>query len=207
MTASSEAVPNHHADYPGFAGVLGLVAALTMVWDRRGDIPLAERLSDLTPQDTVVDVGCGPGTAVRRAAQVGATVTGVDPAPVMLQVARLLTKSHERAHYSTGTAEALPVPDGSVSVLWAIRTVHHWQNIDAALTEARRVLAPAGRFVAIERRTEPGATGHASHGWTNEQAGAFADICKQHGFVDAHVGHHESGSNAALSVSAKAPAP
>lgn len=205
MTVETQAVPNHHADFPGFAGVTGLVAALTMVRDRGGDIPLAEKLSGLTPQDTVVDVGCGPGTAVRRAAKLGASVTGVDPAPVMLRVARVLMKPTEKVHYSVGTAEELPLPDGSVSVLWAIRTVHHWSDMDASLREAKRVMGPAGRLVAIERHTEPGATGHASHGWTDAQARAFADLCTQHGFVDAQVGHHESGRKTALSVTAKAP--
>ena len=92
------AAPNHHADYPGFAGVAGLVAALSMAVGRKGDAELAVRLSGMGPGDTVVDIGCGPGVAARYAARLGATVTGVDPAPVMLRVARLLTRRRaERA--------------------------------------------------------------------------------------------------------------
>jgi ubiquinone/menaquinone biosynthesis C-methylase UbiE len=206
MSAEPQAVPNHHADYPGFAGIGGLLAAASMAVGRQGDARLAEQLSGLNAEDTLLDVGCGPGTAVRRAARTAASVTGVDPAPVMLRVARLLTRSPETVRYSEGTAEALPLPDQSVSVLWTIASVHHWRDLDAALREARRVLRPGGRLVAIERRTRSGAHGHASHGWTDDQARAFADLCQQHGFIDAEVGRHQTGHRSTLSVTARAPA-
>jgi ubiquinone/menaquinone biosynthesis C-methylase UbiE len=205
MSAEQQAVPNHHADYPGFAGITGWLAAASMAVGRQGDARLAGQLSRLHPKDTVVDVGCGPGTAVRRAARLGASVIGVDPAPVMLRVARILTRSSETVRYANGTAEALPVPDQSVSVLWTIASVHHWADLDAALAEATRVLRPGGRLVAIERRTRPGAQGHASHGWTDEQAKAFADLCHQHGFVDAEVRRHQTGRRKTISVTAGAP--
>ena len=80
--------PNHHADYPGFAGVGGLLAALTFTVGRAADADLAIRLTGTGPGDHVVDVGCGPGVAVRRAAASAASVVGIDPAPVMLRVAR-----------------------------------------------------------------------------------------------------------------------
>jgi ubiquinone/menaquinone biosynthesis C-methylase UbiE len=206
MSTQQGLVPNHHANYPRFAGITGLVAAATMAVGREGDARLAEQLSRLDPGDRVVDVGCGPGTAVRRAARRGASVIGVDPAPVMLRVARILTRSSETVRYATGTAEALPVPDASVSVLWTIASVHHWADLDAALEEARRALSPGGRLVAIERRIRPGASGHASHGWTDDQAAAFADLCQEHGFVDAEVGRHQTGRRTTLSVTANAPA-
>jgi ubiquinone/menaquinone biosynthesis C-methylase UbiE len=177
-----------------------------MAVGRQADARLAQELSRLRAGDRVVDVGCGPGTAARRAARFGASVLGVDPAPVMLRTARILTTSSRAVRYANGTAESLPVPDCSVSVLWTIASVHHWGNLDAALVEARRVLSPAGRLVAIERRTQPGARGHAGHGWTDEQARVFADLCQQHGFIDPEVGSHQTGSRRALSVTASAPA-
>ena len=65
-----------------------------------------------------------------------------------------------------GAAEALPVADDSVSVVWSIACVHHWADIDAGLREVRRILRSGGRWVAIERRSQPDARGLASHGWT-----------------------------------------
>lgn len=204
MSTEQCCVPNHHANYPGFAGLTGLIAAVSMTMGREDDARLVEHLSRLQPGDRVVDVGCGPGTAVRRAARLGASVIGVDPAPVMLRVGRFLTKSSSAVHFAVGTAEDLPVPDGSVSVLWTIASVHHWADLDAALREAKRVLIPAGRLVAIERRTQPGARGHAGHGWTEEQAAAFADLCREHGFSEAEVARHQAGRRETVSVTASA---
>jgi SAM-dependent methyltransferase len=198
-------VPNHHADYPGFAGPGGFLAGLSMTFGRAGDAELAERLTDTQPGDRVVDVGCGPGTAVRHAARLGATVTGVDPAPVMLRLARRLTRRRDRITLCQGTAEALPLPDGSATVLWSIATVHHWSDLDRALDEVGRVLEAGGRFVAIERRSRPGATGHASHGWTDEQAEEFADLCRTAGFDEVRVERHTHGRRTVVAVIARNP--
>jgi ubiquinone/menaquinone biosynthesis C-methylase UbiE len=178
-------VPNHHADYPGFSGIGGLVAGLTMLIGRGAVARLAADLTEVANEDRVVDVGCGPGAAVREAARRGAEATGIDPAPVMLKLARRLTRRNAAIAWAEGAAEALPLPDASATVVWSIATVHHWRDLDAGLAEARRVLAPAGRLLAIERRTRVGARGLASHGWTHAQAAAFADGCQTAGF--AHV--------------------
>lgn len=174
-------------------------------WARRKQQRLAERLSELAAGDAVADIGCGPGTAARRAARLGALVFGVDPAPVMLRLARLLTwRSANAVRYLQGSAEALPLPDSSVSVAWSIACVHHWADLDAGLREARRILKPGGRLVAIERLTKPGATGLASHGWTIEQASAFADRCLAHGFTDTRTSRHDGGRRTTVSVRATA---
>ncbi len=197
--------PNHHAGYPGFAGVGGLVAALSMTIGRKGDARLAVQLSGLGSGDAVVDIGCGPGVAVRYAARLGAMVTGVDPASVMLRVARLLTRRPARVRYIKGTAETIPLPEASASVVWSIATVHHWSDIDCGLREVRRVLLPGGRLVAIERSAQPEARGHASHGWTEKQAIAFADRCREHGFSDVHLERTTIGRRSTVSVIATCP--
>src|SRR5215470_12437812 len=90
MTTDQLHVPNHHAHYPDFAGPAGFLAAASMVLGGGGNARLAERLSELAASDAVADIGCGPGTAARGAARLGASVVGVDPAPVMLRLARLV---------------------------------------------------------------------------------------------------------------------
>jgi ubiquinone/menaquinone biosynthesis C-methylase UbiE len=153
MKMEQACAPNHHAHYPGFAGLTGLLGAASMILGRQGDARLADELSGLRPEDTVVDVGCGPGAAARRAARKAASVTGVDPAPIMLRVARLLSRQSKRVRFVEGTAEALPLSEDSVSILWSIASVHHWADLEAGLGEALRVLRPGGRLVAIERHT------------------------------------------------------
>jgi ubiquinone/menaquinone biosynthesis C-methylase UbiE len=203
MAATETTVPNHHAHYPGFAGLTGLLAAASML-GRDSDARIAERLTGLVAGDVVVDVGCGPGTAVRRAARRGASVVGVDPAPVMLRVARSITRNSDRVRFVEGRAESLPLPDSSASIVWSIACVHHWADLDAGLEEVRRILRAGGRLVAIERRSPLGANGLASHGWTDRQADAFADSCRAHGFTDIAIDMHRSGRRNTVSVTARA---
>lgn len=183
----------------------GLVAALSMVVGRKGDAQLAVRLSDLRSGATVVDLGCGPGVAVRYAARMGALATGVDPAAVMLRIARLLTRSSAKVHYVEGAAEAVPMPDRSASAVWSIATVHHWSDIDVGLREVCRLLLPGGRLVALERRAHRGARGLESHGGTDEQATAFADRCREHGFTDVRLERTTIGRRSTIGVVASAP--
>lgn len=205
MTSSPAAHrPNHHAHHPGFSGLPGLAAALTMVVGRTGDAKLAESLTGLRAGDRLVDLGCGPGAAARYAAGRGAEVTGVDPAPLMLDMARRLTRRRAGVHYAEGAAEQIPRPDASATVVWALATVHHWPALEPALAEIQRVLEPGGRFLAIERRTKPGAKGLASHGWTPEQAEAFAELCRVAGFVDVAVATH-GGRRRVMTVRATRP--
>jgi ubiquinone/menaquinone biosynthesis C-methylase UbiE len=195
--------PNHHGSYPRFDGLRGLVAALVFTVGRRADAELAVALTGAGAGDDVVDVGCGPGAAVRLAAARGASsVTGVDPAAVMLRFGRTLTRPGHATtvRYQEGTAEALPLPDGSATVVWSLATVHHWRDLDAGLQEVRRVLRPSGRFLVLERRTEPDASGPASHGWSEDQAQQFAQQCCAAGFSGVEIGRHPQRRRSLLSV-------
>ena len=204
MTDSPIPAVNHHADHPGFTGVIGLVAGLGMLVMGRGYIRMAVDLASVSDADRVVDIGCGPGGAARAAAQRGATVVGVDPAPMMLRLANAVTRGQSNITWSQGTAEALPVPDGWATVAWSLRTVHHWQDVTAGLAELRRVLAPTGRFLVMERRVQPGATGLASHGWIQQQAESFQAQCRATGFDAVRIDQHPSGRGAVWVVQGEA---
>ncbi|QYG93292.1 class I SAM-dependent methyltransferase [Iamia sp. SCSIO 61187] len=198
-------VPNHHADHPGFSGISGTVLALVFAVGRGRAARVAADLADVAPGDHVVDVGCGPGTALRIAARRGASGVGVDPAPVMRRVARALTRPGRPIRWAPGVAEDLPVPDGAATVVWSMATVHHWQDVEQGLAEAHRVLAPGGRLLAVERRTVAGAEGRASHGWVPAQAEAFAVACRHAGFTDVAVRTERVRSSDQLVVLATRP--
>jgi ubiquinone/menaquinone biosynthesis C-methylase UbiE len=198
-------VPNHHANHPGFSGPSGLLAAASFLFGRDRAAHLAIELSGLQSGDRLVDVGCGPGVAVRRARAIGAEAIGVDPARVMLRVARLRWRSDPGIDWRIGTAESLPVDDRWAQVVWSLATVHHWADVDAALADARRVLTPGGRLVVLERRIhDTHARGTASHGWTPDQSESFAEHCRRHGLANVTVGTH-TGRTTILSVVAHLP--
>jgi ubiquinone/menaquinone biosynthesis C-methylase UbiE len=197
--SDSSLVPNHHADHPGFSGATGWLAAQTMRFGRAEVADLANTLVGLTTGERLVDVGSGPGVAARRAAARGAVVTGVEPSEVMLRVARG-DDAAGAVTWRQGAAEDLPLDDASFDVAWSLSAVHHWPDLEGGLAEVRRVLVPGGRFLAIERRTHAGATGLASHGWTEQQADAFAAACRGAGFEDAGVRTHTVKRGPVLAV-------
>jgi len=193
-------VVNHHAGQPGFTGLTGVLFAVVFLLIGRGNARLAADVAGVSADDRVVDVGCGPGTAARVAARGGARVTGVDPSDTMLRVARAVTRRRTAVTWIRGRAEALPVPDASATVVWALATVHHWPEVEAALTEIHRVLTPGGHLLVVERQVQSGATGFASHGWTARQAERFAALCRSAGLTEVRVTGHGHGRRASWTV-------
>ena len=196
---------NHHAGHAGFAGMTGLLAGLAMIVAGSTAARLVADLAAVSDADNVVDVGCGPGSAVREAARRGARVIGVDPAPVMLRLARTLTRDRPGISWAEGTAEDLRLRGGSATVVWSLATIHHWSDVTAGLAEVKRVLRAGGRFLALERQVRPGATGLASHGWTTQQAEAFAAQCQAAGFEDVRLEQHTPGRRAVFVIRAIRP--
>jgi SAM-dependent methyltransferase len=98
--------------------------------------------------ERVLDVGCGTGNAALLAAERGARVTGVDPAPRLLEVAR--AQAAERgltADFVAGDAAALPLADGEADLVLSLFGVIFAPDAAAAAAELGRVTAPAGRVV------------------------------------------------------------
>jgi ubiquinone/menaquinone biosynthesis C-methylase UbiE len=159
-------------------------------------------MANIATEDRVLDVGCGPGTAARLAARRGAAAVGVDPSPVMLRFARSISAARrvDGLDWRVGCAESLPLPDASVTIAWAISTVHHWDDPTAGLGEIRRVLAPAGRVLLAERLVQPGARGHAAHGLTADQVDGLAAEMAAAGFTDIHTDTRRAGRRTFLIV-------
>jgi ubiquinone/menaquinone biosynthesis C-methylase UbiE len=151
--------------------VTDAAGAVSMAFGRGPAARAVADLAELTAGDHVVDLGCGPGAAVREAARRGARATGIDPASMMLALARRLTRSRHGDHveYLLGSAERIPLPDHTATVVWAVSSVHHWDDVSLALRETRRVLRPGGTVLLAERPILPGARGHAAaHGFTEQ---------------------------------------
>lgn len=111
--------------------------------------PAAEHLVELAalcPGERVLDLGCGTGNAAVLAARAGATVTGLDPAPRLLDVARgRLSAERLDGTFVIGDAHALPFEDGAFDVVLSVFGVIFAADAERALAEILRVLAPNGR--------------------------------------------------------------
>lgn len=100
----------------------------------------------------VLDLGCGGGHVSYKAAPLVAEVVACDVTQSMLDV--VATTAAERGLGNIvvrrAAAEKLPFEDGYFDMVLCRFTTHHWQNMDAGLREARRILKPAGRAVFID---------------------------------------------------------
>ncbi|MFI5286979.1 MAG: class I SAM-dependent methyltransferase [Candidatus Dormibacteria bacterium] len=170
--------PRHHRHNAVFDALFAIAMAF-----RAGSVArFVAGLAELTPDDRVLDIGCGPGAAARIAARRCVTATGVDPTPAMLRMGRWINAVRGARNVSLvgGSAEHIPLPDRSASVIWALRSVHHWNDRAAGLAEALRVLSPGGRLLLVEQLVEPGAHG----GMTSDDVDQLMRDVDATGFID-----------------------
>ena len=100
----------------------------------------------------VLDLGCGGGHVSYRAAPYAGEVVACDVTPSMLAAVAATAAERGLANIRVehAAAESLPFPDASFDAVLSRYSAHHWQNLDAGLREARRVLKPAGRALFID---------------------------------------------------------
>lgn len=100
------------------------------------------------PGERVLDLGCGTGNATLLAAARGAQVTGVDPSPRLLDVARQRAAAEGLGvTFLHGEAANLPVGDASADLVLSVFAVVFAPDPQAAVRELARVTAPSGRVV------------------------------------------------------------
>src|SRR5262249_54822699 len=99
------------------------------------------------PGDRVLDACCGTGDLAVAAARAGATVTGLDFSPRMLERAR--RKLHS-VTWIEGDVLALPFTDGSFDAATVGFGVRNVADLERGLVELRRVLVAGGRLGILE---------------------------------------------------------
>jgi SAM-dependent methyltransferase len=105
---------------------------------------------DPQPGDRWLDLACGTGATSERACAAGATVTGVDLSPVLIETAK------ERAgelgfpiDYVVGDVERLAFDDGSFDKVSSTCGVMFAPDHQATASEIARVTKPGGRIALV----------------------------------------------------------
>jgi ubiquinone/menaquinone biosynthesis C-methylase UbiE len=122
--------PLYH--YPGFRAILEELA--------------------LSPEDRLLEVGCGGGVLLHRALASGCSGAGVDHSPAMVRLAREVNSEFLRTgklEILEGSAERLPFPDRSFTCATMSGVFGFISDPVAALREISRVLHPGGRIVLL----------------------------------------------------------
>ena len=117
---------------------------------------------ELEDQLTIVDVGCGTGSALRHAAAriANGNLIGIDPVPRMIEIAKDFAKEDETDNqiiFEIGAAEDLPLNDSLADIIFAFDSIDHWNNIQQGLNEILRILKPEGKFIIVKDLGVPGA--------------------------------------------------
>jgi SAM-dependent methyltransferase len=113
-----------------------------------------------------LDVGCGEGRFCRRLAAAGIAVAGLDPTPTLLAAARARDR---RGTYLLGVAEALPFADLTFDLVVSYLTLIDIPDIDLAIREMARVLAPGGTLLIANLTNF--STPCADRGWVKDEQG------------------------------------
>jgi ubiquinone/menaquinone biosynthesis C-methylase UbiE len=105
---------------------------------------------EIGPTDRVLDVGCGTGELLSRVAArfPAAKLSGLDPVPEMLEVAK--AKLHPGVELRQGWANELPWPDASFDIVVSCNMFHYITHPVQAVREMTRVLRPGGRLVITD---------------------------------------------------------
>jgi ubiquinone/menaquinone biosynthesis C-methylase UbiE len=94
----------------------------------------------------LLDVGCGSGTWLRAAADLGAVPAGVDISQVALDACKRTLPS---ADLHCGPAESLPFTEAEFDFVSCLGAIEHFLNPQAALCEMIRVAKPGALFLLL----------------------------------------------------------
>lgn len=112
-------------------------------YDRPAVLSLLPEVSGLQ----VLDAGCGPGAYAQWLVEQGATVTGVDASPQMVDFARQRVGPKGNFYQADLNQPLNFLADDSFDLIVSALTIHYITDLDRLFTEFARVLRPEGYFV------------------------------------------------------------
>lgn len=140
-------------------GLLGDLVGRIMARETSPENDVALDLLDLGPAERLVEIGCGHGHTLAKAAGCApaATHSGLDFSWRMhlyaLRRHRRLVDAG-RIEFRFSGSDRTPYPDRAFDAALSMHTVYFWSAPQTHLAEIRRVLRPAGRLVLGFRPAE-----------------------------------------------------
>lgn len=148
----------------------------------------------LTPDDDLLEVGCGGGALLREALRTGCRAAAVDHSPDMVREAREVNRdaiAEGRLEISEASAESLPFPDARFTCAAMTGVLGFLTDPVGALAEIRRVLVSGGRLVVLgsdpELRGTPGAPEPMASRLRFYDDDELVDLARAAGFTSARA--------------------
>jgi 2-polyprenyl-6-hydroxyphenyl methylase/3-demethylubiquinone-9 3-methyltransferase len=133
--------PLHQINPLRIAWLRDLIVKRLKASDCDDDLPLAGL--------SLLDIGCGAGLLAEPMARLGADVTGLDPAPGNIEVARRhAEETGARLSYRAGTIEEMAGESAVFDVVLAMEVVEHVRDMPRFVATACRLVRPGGLIAA-----------------------------------------------------------
>ncbi|WP_064706192.1 class I SAM-dependent methyltransferase [Rhizobium bangladeshense] len=111
-------------------------------------ITFQELLPDNLQGKRVLEVGCGRGSLSAYFADAGWDCTLLDISEAAIDLARAAFSAHDlRARFEVGDCLKMPFEQGSFDLVFSIGLLEHFEEIEQAISEQVRTLAPGGFFI------------------------------------------------------------
>ena len=135
-------------------------------------------LLEIGHDESVLEVGFGPGVVIQRLSKRAGHVAGIDPSQEMVQQAcarNAKATESGRVELRHGSVESLPFGNDTFDKSIAINSMQVWPDAIAALREIRRVIRSGGRI----------ALGFTSY--SGQRREGLAETLLAAGFTDARM--------------------
>lgn len=189
-------------------GFLGSLVGRLMATKNRSMNQAVVELLDVQPNETVLEIGFGPGTAIQELIKTtkATRIAGVDPSTLMLSQA----SRRNRRGIQTGqvdlqlrSASQIPFDEETFNKVFAVNSFHHWPDPIGGLNEVLRVLKNKGQLILGLRAALPQKRMFSAPGFTEQQIEEAKQRLQTAGFSEIRRVEREAGRKIVCLISKK----
>jgi ubiquinone/menaquinone biosynthesis C-methylase UbiE len=161
-------------------GIVGRAMVLLMAHraSNRQRNAWAVSLLEVRRDDRVLEIGFGPGLAIRELSRIAVDgyIGGIDHSELMLRSATRRNAdglARGVVDLRLGSVDELPTFDEPFDKILAVNAAMFWGDPAARLSQLRRLLRPGGLIAIVHQPRGPGVTDEASAAWGRQMAAAL----------------------------------